>query len=127
MSNHAIDQARGQLKTIKELVYELRNAADRVDGKRVDDAYHAIIEHPLSVLMRSGWVEYGAEIKPEEYEILLCWGGPAVRIVGDLNEHFEPESAHIEYQDWFTPWGRYPLTVNEECILLEYAQQFYFG
>jgi hypothetical protein len=29
-------------------------------------------------------------------------GGPAVRITGDLADYGEPETASIEYQDWFT-------------------------
>jgi len=32
-------------------------------------------------------------------EILLCTGGPVVRIVGDLSQHHEPDSARLEYQD----------------------------
>ena len=41
---------------------------------------------------------------PEEFEILLCTGGPACRIVGDLDESCQPSSARIEHQDWGTPW-----------------------
>ena len=59
--------------------------------------------------------------------ILLCTGGPAVRIVGDLNEHGEPDTARIEYQDWFTYWERLPIKREQEDLLLDYARCFYFG
>jgi hypothetical protein len=65
---------------------------------------------------------------PEEFEILLCTGGPAVRIVGTLDQHNEPASARIEYQDWFTPWTPWrSRAANAEGILLAYCQTFYFG
>jgi hypothetical protein len=62
-----------------------------------------------------------------EYRLLLCWGGPAVQIVGDLNEYNEPESANIQYQDWFTGWSNLNISQEEENILLDYARVFYFG
>ena len=61
-----------------------------------------------------------------EYKITLCTGGPAVRIVGELDNGY-PHSASLEYQDWGTPWTAYWLKEEEEEILLEYAQCFYYG
>jgi hypothetical protein len=46
--------------------------------------------------------------KPSEFMILLCTGGPAVRIRGELDRYSEPEKPRIEYQDWFTPWQTLP-------------------
>ncbi|MDR6858912.1 hypothetical protein J2W96_005244 [Variovorax guangxiensis] len=54
----------------------------------------------------------------EEFEILLCTGGPTVRIVGDLDHHGEPDRARIEYQDWFEPWREahaFPLTARNSA------------
>jgi len=62
-----------------------------------------------------------------EFTILLCTGGPAVRIIGELNEHQEPESARIEYQDWFTAWEDMPLTSEQQEKVLTYCRQFYFA
>lgn len=42
-------------------------------------------EDPLEILVRSGWHNLNEEAEDEEFEILLCTGGPAVRIVGELN------------------------------------------
>lgn len=111
-----------------------------------DDCRQRILEDALSVEVRSGWVTPGAltgrgmagENKPAEYRILLCTGGPAVQIVGKLNEYGEPETAVMQVQDWFTPWTEFcpacsgqaddPGNVGDpESILLEYARQFYFG
>lgn len=89
-------------------------------------AREQIEEHPLSVQVRAGWYTPGnTPEKPEEYEILLCTGGPACRIIGDLDQYGQPESAKIQYQDWFTPWEDY--READEAILLSYAQNFYFG
>lgn len=90
-------------------------------------ARQAIEEDALSVEVRSGWYTPGSEDnKPEEYMILLCTGGPAARIVGDLDRG-EPSSARLEYQDWFMPWTEYITTGSVHEALLTYARVFYFG
>ena len=92
-----------------------------------DGTRQRIEEDPLSVQVRSGWANSPAEFEAEEYEILLCTGGPACRIVGELDRG-QPDRARIEYQDWFTPWVEYlDITSEEREALLTYAQQFYFG
>ena len=108
-----------------EMVQALKNG-EEIDGQ---DPAERIQEDPLSVEVRSDWHSPGDENdKPTEYTILLCTGGPAVRIIGELDEHGQPETATIEYQDWFTPWERYSDTSDEEDeALLTYAQQFYYG
>lgn len=90
-------------------------------------ARQTIQEDALSVEVRSGWYSDPSNLKPDVYTILLCTGGPACRIIGDLSERGEPESARIEYQDWFTPWVDYPLDREEEADVVKYAQQFWFG
>lgn len=92
-----------------------------------DEARERIYESPLSVEVRSGWASRAEDFEPEEYQILLCTGGPAVRIHGQLGQFNEPDTANLEYQDWFTPWERLWLEDGEEEILLRYAQTFYFG
>ena len=124
--DHARDQAKAQLQSITEMVGALRAAIDRDDS--LEQAVEAIHADALSVQVRSDWYDPGSEgNSPTEYNILLCTGGPAVRIIGTLSEYLEPDSAHMQYQDWGTPWTDYPLTSEEEAIVLEYAQQFYYG
>jgi hypothetical protein len=114
-----------------------REACEMCLDKSVEecDEYHnpeaardAILDDPLSVEVRGGWHTPGAidACAPYEYKILLCWGGPAVQIVGMLDDANEPCSARLQYQDWFTEWTDYPLTAWREELLLTYAQQFSF-
>jgi hypothetical protein len=49
-----------------------------------------------------------------------------VQIIGTLDEHNQPDSATLQFQDWFTEWMDYPLTDTEEETLIKYAQQFSF-
>jgi len=101
---------------------------ERGEYHNEDGARQSISEDPLSIQVRSDWHTPGEEEAPAEYEILLCTGGPACRIVGQLGQHQEPETAVIEYQDWFTPWETYLNTTgDEDAALLTYAQQFYFS
>ncbi len=90
-------------------------------------AQRHIEEGPLSVEVRSGWHVPGAPYEPEEYCILLGTGGPAARIIGDLGECNQPETARFEYQDWFKPWTAAQISSEDEATLLAYAQHFYFG
>ncbi|MBA7480216.1 hypothetical protein ES707_15665 [subsurface metagenome] len=156
--NRAKEQARAQLDSIVEMVKRLEHCQDcdgedcqlsdkeilegigiyfeegmtATEGDREtyhneDEARQAIEEDPLSVQVRSGWASCPEEMEAEEFEILLCTGGPACRITGGLDRN-EPDSAQIEYQDWFTPWEEYLDTTHEERqALLTYARQFYFG
>jgi hypothetical protein len=77
-------------------------------------------------MVRDGWYQPGRpnEYGPEEYEILLSTGGPALRIYGKLGRDDEPETAELQMQDWFLPWQRYP---TAEEPLLQFARYFYFG
>ena len=105
-----------------EELKELTEAAG--DCEDQDEARQRIEEDALSVEVRSDWTTPGEKMEAGEYCILLCTGGPAARIVGDLNGG-EPCSARLEYQDWGVPWTEY---VNcDRDTLLTYARCFYFG
>ena len=93
-----------------------------------ETARERIQESPLSVQVRSGWYTPGErEQEPEEFEILLSTGGPALRIRGELDEHAQPCRAWLEYQDWGTPWTEYHGEGLEHSNLMTFCQQFYFG
>lgn len=100
---------------------------DRAQYHNEDEARERIQEDPLSVEVRSDWHRPGDAATLGEYLILLCTGGPACRIIGELSEHGEPTTARLEHQDWFTPWTEYRLDSEEEAILLRYANCFYFA
>jgi hypothetical protein len=124
--NDAEQQARSQVESIFEMIDALRKAQS--DSER-ESAQTVIYEDPLSVEVRSDWHTVGAgPVGASEFKIDLCTGGPAVRIVGDLNRHDEPESATVQYQDWFTPWHTlHGLTNEQHDAVLEYCRQFYFA
>lgn len=124
----AKQQAKAQLESIIELVDALEKARDADDQMAIDEAERAIHEDALSVEVRSDWHVPGTESEEIEFLILLCTGGPAVRIIGELGRFNEPEKARIEYQDWFTPWTEYTDTNSEtDEKLLAFCRKFYFG
>ena len=108
----AYHQALTQLRNIEDMVERLR-CTEGCTGE--DDIHEEIIEDPVSVETH------------KSYEIMLCWGGPAVRIVGNLDKHTQPETAALQYQDWFTPWTNYPLNNVETDTLIAYASEFCFA
>jgi len=123
-TDSAKSQAQAQLSTLHEMVKALE------DGEQWEgmDAEEAIAEDPLEVAIRAGWHSPGDdEDTALEYKILLCTGGPAVRIIGDLDQWKEPDTAKLEYQDWGTPWTELYTDSDEDEALLTYARQFYFG
>ena len=103
-------QGQAQVDSIVEMVAGLNSD----DPHEYDEALTRIHEDPLSVEIVHG------------FEILLCTGGPACRIVGTLDEYGEPETARVEYQDWFKPWTELPLDLDELEAVLTYCRQFYF-
>jgi hypothetical protein len=152
---HAKEQGQAQFNSIVELVETLNAARERDETAQtggsiveIEEIERAIHEDALSVEVRVGWhipgvADFETNKKPAEYRILLCTGGPAVQIVGELNAHCEPETARIEIQDWFQPWTqycpRYKNSHNFEApdwhedaeaakeILLTYVSCFYYG
>lgn len=100
--------------------------AMEIEAEQSDEAREEIQESVLSVMVRDGWRQPGQVMEdgPEEYEILLTTGGPALRITGELERHGYPATAELQMQDWFLPWTRYPAP---EATLLAFANCFWFG
>lgn len=113
---------QGAYASILELVEAYNKAGDDNDAQ-----YKAIQQDALSVRVRSDWRNVGdaADNAPVEYELLITTGGPAVRIIGTLNQYQEPETATLQVQNWGTPWA--PFHGADEDVLLDYARCFYFG
>lgn len=105
-------------------VTDLEDAAG--DCENEEEARERIQEDALDISVRSDWQNVGETLEPSEFTILLCTGGPAVRIVGELDQYKQPCRAWLEYQDWFTPWTELVDGVSHSD-LLTYSQQFYFG
>ena len=123
--DRGLEEARSQFEKIAGLVLALQSA----DVFARQDAEERINEDALEVMIRSSWHTPGRDSVdvPIEYCILLCTAGPAVRIVGDLNEYGEPVSARIEHQDRLNPFETWVGNCGSvEKILLAYARCFYF-
>ena len=141
--DHGRDQAIAQINSICEMVERLEHCRECKDpdcgidlGKSSmtsgeyhdeDAALQAIQDDPLEISIRSDWYHPGEDAEPTEFNILLCTGGPACRILGDLDEHKQPSRAYIQHQDWFKPWTELILESWQYKALLTYCQQFYFG
>jgi hypothetical protein len=100
---------------------ELSHAAGECESR--EDAEQRIREHPLSVELSGTWA-LGSEPVADRAYILLGTGGPATRIVCELDENGEATRAWIQAQDWGTPWTDYVGGDGE--VLLTYCQQFCF-
>ena len=107
-------------------IAELIGTMELSGPETVGDIMDQLTEMPLSVSVRSGWQHPGVnDQSPEEYELLLGTGGPAVRVYGRLDEHARPRSAELQGQNWFTPWERTTVDQDEE-VLLQFAGYFYY-
>jgi hypothetical protein len=102
-------------------------AEEREEYHNEESAREDIEQSDYGVEVRSDWVSPGEAFEASEYTILLAGGGPALRIIGDL-DNGTPCTARLEYQDWFTPWEEYfGEEVQDREALLNFASQFYFG
>jgi len=122
--NNARDCALAALDHITRLIRLRDRCNDAGHCDWADDIQRQIDEMPLAVQVRTGWHAPGDDSDAGEYRIPLTWGGPAVQIVGDLSSFYEPESAALQCQDWFTGWETAPA---DEIVLLDFARCFYFG
>lgn len=110
-----------------EELAELESAAAAGDVnypcKDRDEARQKIEEDALS--LRIFGERVNGEWTADKFELLLTTGGPAVRIMGEIDEHGEPDRAWLEVQDWGTPWTQY--IGADQDTLLSYARCFYMG
>ena len=135
---HAINNAKAWLETIVSgmAAYTALQTEEvesvTFDGETFEDEdslRERLEEGPLSVRVRNGWYApgSGADAEPEEFEILLSTGGPALRIIGEMGMWSRPERPVLQWQDWGTPWTDHDLTRAEAEALEAYCGLFYFG
>lgn len=123
---HAKENARAHLDGILSLWKDYTGAETPGDS---DEAAMDAESSVLEVCVRSGWHHPGSDegTEPSEYYLLLTTGGPALRVIGELDEAGEASTARLEYQDWGTPWTEYRLTEEESEAVQGFARIFYFG
>jgi len=105
----------------REELKELEDAAGECEDR--EEAEQRIQEDALSV--RIFGERTNGEWEADKFEILLSTGGPAVRIMGELDGE-DPKHAWLEVQDWGMPWTEY-YESNIRDTLLTYCRCFYFG
>lgn len=110
--NRAEQCAKSCFESIRQDFEKLDKAAEE-NNEQLED----------SILREIDESAYGVDVE-KRYSIILAGGGPAVRIHGTLDNHNEPKTACLQYQDWFTPWEEYK-EVNED-LLLRFAQRYCF-
>jgi len=128
-TDHAKEQAKVQIEHICEMMEALKVAQEKgkatYEGDELDEdtMRERIEENALSIQVRSGWQAPGEALTPVEFEILLCTGGPAVRIIGDMGSDIR-----VEYQDWGTLWTEYwNITQEQNDAILDYCHMHYLN
>ena len=122
------EQAEAQVDSIVEYMQDIMKAQENEDDDEVERIEQEAQENALSVQVRDGWRRPGiGEDAPEEFELLLCTGGPAVRIWGLLDDYCQPCDWKVQYQDWFTPWKQYHVPTEQNKEVQAYCDLFYYG
>ena len=130
--NYALQNAIGHIDSIVEdyerLSYlESLNPTSFEEEEEIEQTKESILNSALSIEFRSGWTSNPNELEIEEFKILLTWGGPALRVIGDLNQYKEPENIKMQFQDWGTLWTDFEITENQQEALNWFCNCFYFG
>lgn len=138
--DNALTNARSWAENIVEFYHahqKLDNILDadeviKIDGEEIEDEdalRDKIQESALSIEVREPWhTPNDPAASPDEYQILLTTGGPALRISGDLGKYNTPESYELEYQNWGTGWTRFTEKIEDLDDALEYFTGcFYYG
>ena len=129
--NHALNNAIGHIESMVENFKKDQQLQESNDYNQQDELRESVLNSALSVEFRSGWYSsLDEETKPEEFKILLSWGGPALRIIGELDD-YGPVNPKLQFQDWGTPWTDlndiWELNQNQQDALNWFCNCFYFG
>jgi len=131
-TNHALNNALSHLKEMVEnyeisSYIEQSNVTTQEQEEKLEEIRESILNSALSVEFRSGWYSsLDDELVPEEFKILLTWGGPALRVIGEL-DNYGPVNPKLQYQDWGTPWTDLEITKDQQDALNWFCNCFYFG
>jgi len=130
--NHALENAKGHIESIvanfEDFTFlESLQVTTQEDENKLDEIRESINNSALSVEFRSGWSTNSEKLEAEEFKILLTWGGPALRVIGDLDQYKQAENIKLQFQDWGTPWTDFQLSENQENALNWFCNCFYFG
>ena len=106
------------------------NPTSQEQEEKLEEIRESILNSALSVEFRNGWYSDLYHLKgvsePIEFKILLSWGGPALRIIGEIEENL-PVNPKLQFQDWGTPWTDFEIKENQQDALNWFCNCFYFG
>ena len=126
-TNHALQNAISTIETMVEDFKKDQQLQESNDYNQQDELRESILNSALSVEFRSGWYSsLDEETKPEEFKILLTWGGPALRVIGELDD-YGPVNPKLQFQDWGTLWTDFKITEDQQKALNWFCNCFYFG
>jgi len=131
-TNYALENAKGHIESMVEnfeigSYIEQSNVTTQDQEEKLEEIKESVLNSALSVEFRSGWYSsLDEETKPEEFKILLSWGGPALRIIGKLDD-YGPIEPKLQFQDWGTPWTDFEITEDQQDALNWFCNCFYFG
>ena len=126
-TNHALQNAISTIETMVEDFKKDQQLQEFNDYDQQDELRESILNNALSVEFRSGWYSSPEdEKKAEEFRILLAWGGPALRIIGELDD-YGPVNPKLQFQDWGTLWTDLEITEDQQEALNWFCNCFYFG
>ena len=100
--------ARNFIKNQVKIFKMLSEAEESNDWSKVDD-----LKHDQQDCL-------GITIK-KQIEILLSWGGPASKIVYDI----DTQNADYYFQDWWKPWTKAKLSIKNQKLLNDYMLSAY--
>ena len=124
--SHALQNAIGHIESMVEDFKKDKHFFDIKDFNSQDELRENVLNSALSIQFRSGWETFEEDFKPAEFKILLSWGGPALRIIGELDD-YGPVNPKLQFQDWGTPWTDFKITEDQQEALNWFCNCFYFG
>ena len=98
-TNHALNNALGHIKSMVEDFKKDKHFFDIKDFDSQDELRERVLNSALSIQFRSGWETHYENFKAKEFEILLSWGGPALRVIGEITD-YGPVNPKLQFQDW---------------------------
>ena len=134
-TNHALNNAIGHMESMVEYFetgsyIEESNVTTQDQEEKLEEIRETILNSALSVEFRNGWYSDLYHLKgvtePIEFKILLSWGGPSLRIIGEIEENFAV-NPKLQFQDWGTPWTDFETTEHQQKALNWFCNCFYFG
>ena len=125
-TNYALENAKGHMQSMVEDFKKDKHFFDIKDFDSQDELRENVLNSALSIQFRSGWETHYENFKAKEFEILLSWGGPALRVIGEITD-YGSKNPKIQFQDWGTPWTDFEITEDQQDALNWFCNCFYFG